>query len=192
MSHPTATKNAALNGITITHASLHSAYPGVTGANEISGGSYARKAVTINGASGGQRLQNASVVFDVPACSVLWVGYWNGTAFVDYAPNGGATPKNFMSIASSDTIYSASHGYNDDDPVAFAWGSAPGGLSIGTVYYVVNADTDSFQVAATPGGAAIDLTSGAGYQCPVCGITEATYLVGGQHTLTTSTFTIPD
>ena len=66
LSHPTATKNAALNGITITHASLHSAYPGVTGANEISGGSYARKAVTINGASGGQRLQNASVAFDVP------------------------------------------------------------------------------------------------------------------------------
>jgi hypothetical protein len=53
VSIPTVTKNAALDGITFTHASLHSDYPGTTGANEISGGSYARKALSVSVSSGG-------------------------------------------------------------------------------------------------------------------------------------------
>lgn len=54
------------------------------------------------------------------------------------------------------------HGLPDGTPVVFTTsGSLPTGLTPGTTYYVVNADTDTFEVAATPGGTPID-TSGAG------------------------------
>lgn len=38
-------------------------------------------------------------------------------------------------------------------------GSLPGGLDADTIYFVVNKETNAFQVAATSGGSAIDLTS---------------------------------
>ncbi|WP_116654425.1 hypothetical protein [Pelagibacterium sediminicola] len=54
------------------------------------------------------------------------------------------------------------HGLPNGTPVVFTTsGSLPTGLTPGTTYYVVNADTDTFEVAATPGGSPID-TSGAG------------------------------
>ena len=60
--------------------SLHSADPGATGANEISGGSpaYARKAGTWNAAAAGS-LDNSNVpAFDVPAgTTVAFVGFWS-------------------------------------------------------------------------------------------------------------------
>lgn len=54
------------------------------------------------------------------------------------------------------------HGLPNGTPVVFSTtGALPTGLTAGTTYYVINASTDTFQVAATPLGAAID-TSGAG------------------------------
>lgn len=54
---PAATLNAAANAIVVAsttyYLSLHSATPGTTGASEISGGSYARQAITFGSASGG-------------------------------------------------------------------------------------------------------------------------------------------
>lgn len=75
----------------ITHLSLHTATPGITGAAEATGGTpaYARKAVTFNasGAVGplGATLQPATVgvawssevTFDVPAGSYTHWGAWN-------------------------------------------------------------------------------------------------------------------
>src|SRR6185369_13316927 len=112
MTFPAALKNAALDAITFTHASLHTDYPGTTGTNEVTGGApaYARKAITVNAASGGSRLLNAGVTFDVPACTVKWIGFWNSSTFLFGVPNGGATPKNFMALPSNDTIYAAGHG----------------------------------------------------------------------------------
>ena len=76
-----AAKNTMLDALTISYASLHDGDPGTNGANEISGGSpaYARKAVTINAASSGSRALNADVTFDVPACTVMHVGYWTAS-----------------------------------------------------------------------------------------------------------------
>lgn len=77
----TAGKNAAADAVTITYASLHSGDPGASGtSNEISGGSpaYARKAVTLGSASGGVRqMTSADALFDVPACTVAYVGFWS-------------------------------------------------------------------------------------------------------------------
>lgn len=194
MTIPTTTKNNMLDGQTIDKASLHTGFPGTTGANEVSGGSpaYAQKAITVGAASGGQRTLSSSVSFDVPASTIRWVGFWNSTTFVGCAPNGGATPKNFTAIASSDTISAPSHGYSDTQKIVFFNGTPPTGLTEGTVYYVRDSATDTFKVAATSGGAAIDLTGASSFGCVVCAITEDVYASQGTHTLSTATFAIPD
>jgi hypothetical protein len=65
-----------------------------------------------------------------------------------------------MTIASPCVVSKTAHGLLNDDPVVFnTSGALPTGLTAGTVYYVVNKNTDDFQVAATVGGAAIN-TSG--------------------------------
>ena len=192
MTIPAATKNNMLNGQTFTEASLHDGFPGATGATEISGGSYARKAITINAASGGARALNAAVVFDVPACTVRWIGFWNGATFVGSAPNGGAAPKNFMSVASTDVVYAAAHGYSDGQKIVLFNGTPPTGISAGQVYFVRDATTDSFKVSASLGGAAVDLSTAPSFGCVVCAITEDVYAASGTHTLNTATVAIPD
>jgi hypothetical protein len=67
-------------GTEAVYASLHSADPGDTGANELSGGSpaYARKAITWNAAAAGSMDDSNVPVFDVAAGStVLYVGLWS-------------------------------------------------------------------------------------------------------------------
>lgn len=194
MTIPTTTKANMLNGQAFTLASLHTAFPGTTGANEVSGGSpaYAQKSITINAASGGQRLLNAGVTFDVPATTVRWVGFWNSGVFVGCAPNGGGTPFNFMAVPSSDTVYAVAHGLGNTQKITFFNGTPPAPLVEGTVYFVVNATTDTFQVAATSGGSAIDITAAATFGCVVAAITEDVYATQGTHSLTAAAIAIPD
>jgi hypothetical protein len=82
MPYSVAGKNAMLNalGALAGFASLHTADPGDSGANEISGGSpaYARKAVTWNAASGGSMDDSNVPVFDIPpATTVAFAGFWS-------------------------------------------------------------------------------------------------------------------
>ena len=80
MGFTTTTKNSMLDSQTVDLCSLHTGDPGVSGtSNEVTGGtpSYARVAATFNAASTGERLLNADVTFDVPACTVAYVGFWN-------------------------------------------------------------------------------------------------------------------
>jgi hypothetical protein len=75
-------KNAMLNalGALAVYASLHTADPGESGANEITGGSpaYARKAITWNAAENGAMDDSNIPVFDVPAdTTVSYVGFWS-------------------------------------------------------------------------------------------------------------------
>jgi hypothetical protein len=61
-----------------------------------------------------------------------------------------------------DTIELDEHGFEDDDEVlvrATENGSLPAPLAASTVYYVIRASDSTFQLAATAGGAAINLTS---------------------------------
>jgi hypothetical protein len=91
-----AERNALANAeaVRITHLSLHTASPGITGASEVTGGSpaYARKPVsfTAAGVQGtlGETLQPATVgvawsneaIFDVPAGTYSHWGSWSGLA----------------------------------------------------------------------------------------------------------------
>jgi hypothetical protein len=75
-------KHVMLNhlGTLAVFASLHTADPGATGTNEVTGGSpaYARKAITWNAAASGNLDNNANPVFDVPAgTTVTHVGLWS-------------------------------------------------------------------------------------------------------------------
>lgn len=155
-------------GVGATHLSLHTAYSS-TGANEVTGGSpaYARKAATWSAASGRTKALTSGVTFDVPAgTTVRFIGAWDAVTagnFLGMTPNGGGTPRDFMvDDTTADTFESPAHGFVNNDAVV-VWAvnglSLPTGVVEGTVYFVVNATTDDFQLSATSGGAAINITA---------------------------------
>ena len=78
----------------IGDASLHTAFPGSTGASEVSGGApaYARKSITFNKAAAGSSDSSNQPVFDVPASTTIrFVGYFaagSPDVFLAYAPIG--------------------------------------------------------------------------------------------------------
>lgn len=76
--------NAMLDGRTYNGISLHTADPGTNGANEVSGGTYARATgLTFGAASSGKRSCVTQPVMNVPAgTTVAWVGLWNSSTFV--------------------------------------------------------------------------------------------------------------
>ena len=61
--------------------------------------------------------------------------------------------------SSTDKITRTAHGFADTDKIFFTAGGMPAGLTANTTYYVRDATTNDFKVAATSGGAAIDITS---------------------------------
>ena len=62
--------------------------------------------------------------------------------------------------ATDDTITISNHGFSDGDPLIFAGdGTIAGGISKHTTYYVRDVNTNTFKVASTTGGTAIDLTN---------------------------------
>jgi len=165
----TTAKNVMLDALVVDLVSLHSDYPGTDGlSNELSGGSpaYARKAITMAAAVGGNRDSSTQPVFDVPAAaSVAFIGFWTntGTIFRGWMPNGPAnnTPQGAFALNVGDTIESVGHGLVNTDrvvliPVADA---LPAGLSESILYYVVSATADDFQVSLTSGGAAVAITA---------------------------------
>lgn len=90
MPYSAGAKNYMLDqlGTVCVYVSLHTASPGSTGANEVTGGSpaYARKALTWNAASTGSKTLSNSPTFDVPAgVTITHVGLWsaatNGTYY---------------------------------------------------------------------------------------------------------------
>lgn len=188
----TAVKNTMLDAISIDAISGHSAFPGGTGASEFSGGGYARAAAAFSAAAGGTRSLSASVGITVPTGeTVRWLGLWGAGVFKGYAPNAGS-PKEFIATASTDVVTCPAHGYVDTNKVVFYGDTTPAGLTEGTVYFVRDATTDTFKVAATAGGAAIDITSAGGSACVVSTITEELYGGGGTHTVTTWALGLPN
>lgn len=82
-------RNEAANGVAI-HAnavSLHTADPGATGTNELTGGTpaYARKTVSWGSAANGVAAIAQGVVFDVPAgATITHIGLWSGDGTTFY------------------------------------------------------------------------------------------------------------
>lgn len=160
-----ATANSMLDSQTLNSCSLHTAYS-ATGANEVTGGTpaYARKAITVAAASARARAASTAPVFDVPAATtVAWVGLWDsgGPTFKGMFANGGSE-KGFQVDLTNNKVLCENHGLVNDDRVVFYGGTPPAPLVEGTIYWTVGstaADPDTFQVASTQGGAAIDITA---------------------------------
>jgi hypothetical protein len=163
-------RNAGVNGLAtaIGFLRLHSAFPGTSGANEISGGSptaYTGKAVTWGSASDGVRTQTGGATFDIPPSTT--VKYVSGadaaTAGNFYAvwPLGGAD-KEMQVDVTNNLILSEGHGFAAGDRVVFLGlgGTMPPPLVEGTEYFVLAAGltADKFAISATSGGTAITLT----------------------------------
>lgn len=183
MSLTTTSRNQALDAIGIDSMSLHSGFPGATGANELAGSGYVRIAATFNAASGGVRTVAAVTNFTVGAGhTVRWAGLWGAGVFKGYSPNGG-NPKEFQAVAATDIVTVPSHGYILNDTIVFYGGTVPAGLTEGTIYYARDITTDTFKVAATAGGAAIDLTGAGAADCVVSKIVENAYGGAGTHTI---------
>lgn len=155
-------------GTVAVFASLHSGFPGDTGATEISGGTppYARKPITWGTAAAGAKANASNPSFDVPAgTTIAWLGLWSlitaGT-FYGAFPLGSGAAQPVESDAPTDTLLAENHGLVNGTRVVILHTGAfaiPGGLTEGTVYFVVAATTDTFQVSLTSGGAAINITT---------------------------------
>lgn len=66
----------------------------------------------------------------------------------------------FTADAATDKLLAAGHGLtNGTVMLVFSTGTLPAGLNGNTIYYVVNAAPNDFQVSLTEGGAPVDLTS---------------------------------
>jgi hypothetical protein len=90
-------RNAVLNymyratAFSVTpYASLHTADPSGTGAAEVTGGTYARLALTMAAPSGGASSNtNAATISSMPACTVTFQGIWDASTagnFLSGAP----------------------------------------------------------------------------------------------------------
>jgi len=188
MSLTVTAKNTMLNALSIDTCSLHTAFPGLTGANEVSGGSpaYARKAVSFAAAAGGSRALSAAVTFDVPATTVRWFGFWSSGVWVGYAANGG-TQLLYVVDTVNNNVRSPAHGLANGQKIVFFNGTVPAPLTEGQVYFVVSTATDTFQVSATSGGAAIALT-GQPNNSSLATIVEDVYAAQGSHTLSADSY----
>jgi hypothetical protein len=173
---PDATKNACLDSAvsgapgTALFLGLHSTL-GQAG-TELTGGSppYARKAITWQAAASGAKDITAAVTFDVPASTVRNVGLWSASTagtLRAWMPAGSTARRAFSVVAADlagNTIQSPAHGLVAGNSVV-VWptigASLPTGLAEDTEYFVIAAGltTDVFELSATLGGSAIDITA---------------------------------
>lgn len=185
-------RNASLDGLAAVaiFASAHTGDPSTTGANEVTGGSpaYARKSITYAAASGGQKASNAGITFDIPASTtVTHIGLFSASTagtFYGWFPAGGFTPMEATLDASTDAFTSFAHGLvNTNQVVVYDVMGAglPTGFTEGTVYFVVGATTDTFQLSATSGGAAITVTTSA--EVVVQRVLPEVFAAQGQYTI---------
>lgn len=147
-------------------ASLHTAYS-ATGTSEVSGGSYARVAVTFAAPSGGaMSLSGGPYTLNVPASTTVeYVGFWSASTsgtFGGMFPAGNASAFTFTAPSSTSTFLAPGSAYTSNQQVCvFPTGgsSLPSPLVAGTIYFVKSPSSDTFQLSASSGpGSAISLS----------------------------------
>lgn len=150
-----------LTAINWPFASLHGAYPGNNGANELSGGSpaYARKAMSYSAVSGGVRTGSLtdSNGFDVyDGATVEWVGFWSaatGGVFKAAQPVGGQIRKFFIDPTDNAFVVPGHGWIAGQTKVVLANGTAPGNFNAGQVYdvsTVVSVDKVTLSYSGSP------------------------------------------
>jgi hypothetical protein len=85
--------NQALSTTGWSYVSLHTADPGTTGASEVTGGTYARVAVTWNAASGGSVSNSGALSINLPASTTAsYFGVWGASSAGTYYIGGALSP----------------------------------------------------------------------------------------------------
>lgn len=100
--------------------------------------------------------------FDYIAVNEVAIADWSGNWSIN-APIDVGVPDEIavvtMTIATPGVVTLVGHGKADGDPIRFnTSGALPTGATAGTQYYVKSPLTDTFNFAASPGGAAINTT----------------------------------
>jgi len=198
-----AAANAMLDTLTgrFDVSSLHTAFPGSTGASEVSGGSYARQSITWNAAASRNADSSNTPAFSVPSGNtVVWAGFWEDTpspdTFQGYVPlkqAGDWGPNSYQVDITANTILLELAGPANDDRVVFYNGAAPTGITEGDVNWVVGVTTatpDTFQVSLTQGGAAIALSAEGPDDTVVSQVRPETFGSDGTYTLNDVDFSL--
>jgi hypothetical protein len=195
-------KNVMLDSLDVTHVGVFTLSDPGTGTNatgtEASGGSpaYARAAVTLGTAAAGVRSNTNALTIDLPAGTYGFLGFFNASTgntnnYRGHTPMGGAAAvKGFFSVdttLANDQLLSVGHGLADGDRLmlfnVFSE-TLPTGLSEGTqIYYVVNSATNTFKVATTLGGTAVDITAVGGGEGYFQKVVPETFNAQGQITV---------
>ncbi len=150
------------------YVSLHTADPGETGANEVTGGSYSRKSATFSAASNGNTKNTNNITFtSMPATTVVGVGIWDASSGGNCLWTGwlgGASKAFAVDDTTADTVKCPSHGFTADDRVVFEaefGGTLPTDITAGTIYWVISSGltTDEFKISTSQGGSAVNFTT---------------------------------
>lgn len=160
-------RNTAYTPVATVYLELSTTVPtDAGGVTPPAGGAYARTAITFAAASGRQIQNTATVTF--PAATADW-GTIVGWAIYDAGAGGNilfhgeflATSKVFTALASTDVCTSTAHGYTDTTRVQVEAenGTLPAGLADNTTYFIRDSAANTFKLALTSGGSAIDLTT---------------------------------
>jgi hypothetical protein len=150
--------------------SLHTADPADTGANEVVGGSYIRQQAVFGAAASGTLSNTNNIDFvSMPAVTVVAWGVNDASTAGTFFQTGWLSTVSGLALVRSadlagNDIQSVVHGLATDDRVVFEvieGLTIPAGLTAGTLYFVKSAGltTDTFEVATTSGGAAVDITA---------------------------------
>lgn len=92
MAFGTAEANGIIDGWSGHYVSLHTGDPGATGANEVTGGSYARQAVTLSAASNKASSNSGALNFTgMPAATITHVGIWTAASDGTFEIGGSLT-----------------------------------------------------------------------------------------------------
>lgn len=148
---------------------LHTADPGedgTTGEVSTSGTGYARVSATFATPSGGSTATSNSQTFTDTGTDwglIGWISIWTAVSGGSCLWKGplGQAPMPFTATT-ADVITSPAHGFTNGQRVVFYAGNGgvlPTGITAGTLYYVISATTDTFQISTTSGGSAVDITA---------------------------------
>lgn len=157
-------RNQAYTPPSTIYFSIHSADPGDAGANEIA---VTRVAGTYDAAASKSiALTSTVAITNCPVSTVVAFSVWDAVSSGNMLWAGwlGDAPEAFTAETVSEDITIPAHGFSADDRVVFyddGVGTLPTGMSEGTLYYVITAGlaTDTFRVATTSEGSAINLTT---------------------------------
>lgn len=183
--------NAASSPATNYYISLHTADIGEGGnqtTNEATYTGYARMAVlrTTGGwtVSTNTATNFADIVF--ATCTggtntITHVGVGTASSGTGKVLVKGALAASFQgpfTAATSDTFTAPGHTFANTDRVAFyplPGSSLPTGVTEGTLYYIISASGDTFQISLTSGGAAVDITAsgdGVAFKCTTLAVSN--------------------